>query len=81
MAKKPADSSSIAGQIASNRQIEKLLEYLVFNFLIFMAGFLGWAAATETAYAGEIAWNIDRKVDFDNSANGFWAVVDTGVYY
>lgn len=81
MAKKPADSSSIAGQIASNRQIEKLLEYLVFNFIIFMAGFIGWAAATETAYAGEIARDIERRVNFDTGADGFWATVDTGVYY
>lgn len=81
MSKKPADSSSIAGQIASDRQIERLLNYLIIDLLITLAAFIGWAAATESVYYSKFDAGIPRSLEFHpEQANGFWDAVGTGVY-
>lgn len=81
MSKKPADSISIAGQIASDRQIGRLLNFIVIDFLVIIAAFFGWAAATESAYTGEHRLGVSRSLEFfPEQADGFWKTVGTGVY-
>ena len=82
MSKKPADSISIAGQIASDRQIGRLMNFIVIDLLMIVFAFLGWVYATECAYSGEFSFRVaSRSLDFfPERAKGFWETVGTGVY-
>ena len=81
MPKKTADSSSIAGQIASHRQIERLGWCLITDLLIFLFSVLSWCMAAEAMYVDTFSPHIRRWVDFDQSAGDFWQVVRTGIYH
>lgn len=80
MPKKPADSSSIAGQIASHRQLERLGGYLLTDLMLFLFSVLSWCMAAESRYYDPIQLSLDRNIMFDEAAGGFWEIVKTGVY-
>lgn len=79
MPKKPADSSSIAGQIASHRQLQRLGQYLFTDMLVFVFSVISWCFATECNYGGFDA-NIIRRFHFENTGGDFWHDISTCVY-
>ena len=48
--KKQADSSSIAGQIAASKQLERLGNYLICDLFIVLFSVLSWCMAAEANY-------------------------------
>ena len=50
MSKRPADSSSIAGQIASHRQLDRLAWNLCTDLLLVVFSVISWCAATEARF-------------------------------
>lgn len=79
MPKKPADSSSIAGQIASHRQLGRLGQYLITDLLIFVFSVLSWCFAVEST-VGTGFDSMDRRFVFDESAGDLWQRLSSGVY-
>lgn len=80
MPKRPADSSSIAGQIASHRQLERLGGFLCTDLLLFVFSVLSWCVAAEARYYDPPVLPLDRAFIFDESAGNFWDILKTGVY-
>lgn len=80
MAKRPADSSSIAGQIASRRQLQKLGHYLLTDILILFFSAASWCAGVEMQYGDAIDIRLARAINFDVASEDFWENVSTGVY-
>lgn len=80
MPKKTADSSSIAGQIATHRQLERLGGFFLTDFLIIIFSALSWCIAQETLYFDVIEPELHRALDFERIPGDFWASVSTGVY-
>ncbi len=80
MPKKPADSSSIAGQIASHRQLERLGGFLFTDLMLFLFSVLSWCMAAESRYYDPIQLSLDRNIMFDETAGDFREIVKTGVY-
>lgn len=78
--KKPADSSSIAGQIASRIQLQKLGRYLFTDLMIFIFSVISWCLATENSLNGEIDVKIPRAVSFDSGCEGFFETMKSGIY-
>lgn len=80
MPKKPADSSSIAGQIAAHRQLERLGGFFLTDLLIIVFSALSWCISQESVFYDTIDINIPRALNFDIGAGDFWKIVSTGVY-
>lgn len=80
MPKRPADSSSIAGQIASHRQLERLGGYLCTDLLLFVFSVLSWCIAAEARYYDPPVLSLERVILFDENAGNFWDILKTGVY-
>ncbi|MGN1090829.1 MAG: hypothetical protein ACI4Q6_10550, partial [Huintestinicola sp.] len=80
MPKKTADSSSIAGQIATHRQLERLGGFFLTDFLIIIFSALSWCIAQETVYFDVIDPRLPRALDFEYISGDFWSSVSTGVY-
>lgn len=80
MPKRPADSSSIAGQIASHRQLERLAAYFCTDLLAFIFAVISWCMATEANFTQEFDIHVPRRFTFVNTSGDFWADLGTGVY-
>ncbi len=78
--RKPADSSSIAGQIASQWQLERLSWYLSSDLLVIIASVISWCVAAESTYYSPLTFDISRSLNFDPNAGDFWQILETGVY-
>ena len=80
MSKRPADSSSIAGQIASHRQLDRLAWNLCTDLLLVVFSVISWCAATEARFYDSFDPSLSRELLFDDTAGNFWDILATGVY-
>ncbi|MCI7768618.1 MAG: HAMP domain-containing histidine kinase [Oscillospiraceae bacterium] len=87
MEKKQADSSSIAGQIAASKQLERLGNYLICNLFIVLFSVISWCMAAEANYFSFFDIDIPRGFFFDfepfkanATADTFWAAIGSGIY-
>ncbi len=81
MPKKAADnSSSIAGQIASHRQLERLVGYFAADLLILVFSVISWCIAAESVYMDKIDIHLPRSIHFENTTGDFWTDISTGIY-
>lgn len=80
MSKRPADSSSIAGQIASHRQLDRLAWNLCTDLLLVVFSVISWCAATEARFYDAFDPSLSRELLFDDTAGNFWDILATGVY-
>ncbi|MBQ5333366.1 MAG: HAMP domain-containing histidine kinase [Oscillospiraceae bacterium] len=87
MEKKQADSSSIAGQIAASKQLERLGNYLVCNLFIVLFSVISWCMAAEANYVSAFDIDLSRSFYFDfepfkanATADTFWEAIGTGIY-
>lgn len=83
MSKKPADSRSIAGRIASHWQLKKLWIYISTDIAFAAAAVIVWCAATELHISGKVcAPDIYRGFRFSyDEAAGMLESLKTAVYY
>lgn len=80
MSKRPADSSSIAGQIASHRQLDRLAWNLCTDLLLVVFSVISWCVATEARFYDAFDPSLSRELLFDDTAGNFWDILATGVY-
>ncbi len=87
MARYRNDSSSIAGQIAASKQLERLGNYLVSDLMIFLFAVISWCIAAEGAVVSTFDPDMARSFDFDfahflsnATAENFWNALGSGVY-
>lgn len=81
MAKNTDDRSSIAGQIASHRQLQRLGSYLLTDCLLIVFSILSWILAVESVYYPTFNIDLKRSIDFQDTSGDFWADAATGIYY
>lgn len=77
MSKRPADSSSIAGQIASHRQLDRLAWNLCTDLLLVVFSVISWCAATEARFYDAFDPSLSRELLFDDTAGNFWDILTT----
>lgn len=75
-----ADSSSIAGQIASRIQLQKLGRYLLTDFLVALFCILSWIVGVEMSHMNSLDWRLSRSLTFDEDAGDFFEICETCVY-
>lgn len=81
LSKTPSDSSSIAGQIAAHRQLERLGQNILTDLAVILFFAAGWCLAAEAPYYDKFDLMLDRGLSFDTGAGGIKEILSTGVYY
>lgn len=81
MPKKSADSKSIASQIASHRQLERLGGYFATDLAVMVFSVVSWCMAAESSLAGELILSRERGFSADNGISALWEYIGSAVYH
>lgn len=80
MAKKTADSSSIAGQIAAQRQLQRLGSYFLTDMLVFAFSVMSWCVSAENTALGSFDLGRERSITIDPEIDSVWEAISSCVY-